>query len=123
LPSGSVIGERGTELDDAVDLLVAGAVGRAEVEVQPVLHGLALRHPDEEDVRTGSDHGELGVVGVVGLVRIVGVTVEDLLPEQPDDVRVVAVEREIADHAGHGVLLMKSPRRADVSQRRVAGAV
>jgi hypothetical protein len=48
------VGMSGTKVEQAADLFLLPPVDRADVDVEPVLGGLGLRHLQEDDVRHDS---------------------------------------------------------------------
>ena len=87
----------------ALDLLVAGAGAGSQVEVEPVLDRLVLRHLDEEQrvAAVGALDPALLVTGLVGVVRLVDV-LQHLLPPLGELVGVAAVDRGVRDVRRHG---------------------
>jgi hypothetical protein len=69
-----IVDRRRTEAHDTFDLVIAGTVGRLQVEMNPVLDLLALRHFDEEEPRlpSGSNDHALLVPGLIRIARDVG---------------------------------------------------
>ena len=87
---------------DAVDLVIARTVGRFKVKVNAVLHLLALRYLNEQQLRLMArpdDHALL----VPRLVRIAGHVpiAQHLLPERGKDERVAAIKRRMRDPRSH----------------------
>ena len=93
-----VVDQGGAGREQPVDLLVHGAVGRPEVEVDAVLDRLALGHLDEQHplaaVR-GEDHALL-VAGQVGVARVLG-EAQDLAPPDRLVVGVAGVDAGVRD--------------------------
>ncbi len=84
--------------DQALDLLVPGAVLRHQVEVDPVLDLLALLDPDEEQRDALRVDLDLRVTGHVALAQG---AVHHLRPEHREGVGVGAVERHMSHKRSH----------------------
>src|SRR5690606_4254655 len=92
---------RRAEPDQPLHLGVAASLPRPQVEVDPVLHRLALRHLEEEQLGAAAgDHDQRLVTsgGVVG----VDAPVQDPGPEGRERVRVGAVEGDRPDDRWQG---------------------
>ena len=78
------------------------AVGGTQVQVQPVLDLLGVRHLDEQQPgrAVGREDHALLVTGLVGVVGILGVA-EHLRPPDRLRVRVVGVDGEVTEIADH----------------------
>jgi hypothetical protein len=105
----------GTEAEQSGHLVVGAAVDRADVEVKPVLHGLALGHlyehqsgrhlagPDLLDGRyPGADLD-------LALCPLDHLEVQDLTPEGRESLRIVAVNDQLGEPTCHVSLLRVMP--------------
>src|SRR5215472_14243980 len=105
---GAVVDEhRGTEPDEPRDLLVLGTVGWADVEVDPVLNGLALGHVRECQRRWhratlvlafGHQRGANRDKSVVFALHLV---VKDRAPEPGEAAGIGTVDRKLGELTGH----------------------
>jgi hypothetical protein len=110
LPSGSAsttqllsdVGAGAAEPEQALDL--GGLIVGPHVEVHPVLHGLVLRHPEEEEVRRDTVLGAAGRRLDHDLVGFLMGTPppECLLPERSQPLGVGRVDTHALPSDAHG---------------------
>lgn len=97
------VGVPGAETEEATDLFVLLPVGWVDVEVEPVLAGLALRHAREGQRRRYWAPMALAcwqprrANGDKFVVRVVHLIVEDRAPEPRETARIGAVDRELGE--------------------------
>ena len=90
--------KRGTEREQALDLLVPGAVLGLEIQMHAVLHRLAVIDPDEQQGGSSSrDHG----FRIPRKVVISQRAVQSLGPKARKNERVGGVEGEMAYQRTH----------------------
>ncbi|GLZ33215.1 hypothetical protein Lesp02_54030 [Lentzea sp. NBRC 105346] len=97
-----VLEHRRPARDEPLDLLIARHVRRLQADVQPVLDRLLLGHLDEQVLDAVRQEDEaLGVAGVV--VRVHG-QAEHLAPPLGLLVGVRAVNGDVVNLGGHGLI-------------------
>jgi hypothetical protein len=101
------VGVPGTKAEQAADLFILPRAGRAEVQVEPVLAGLALGHAGECQRRR---HGAAMVVAVSHprganrdgfVVFVLHLVVEGRAPEPGETAGIGTVDREFGEPTGH----------------------
>jgi hypothetical protein len=100
-PAGAVVvpvilDERRAETEEPFDLLLAGAVRRFEVYVQPVLDRSRFGHRDEQHGRALAPGRELGRDEHLGVVVVVDVPAQNLCPEPAQLERFGAVDGDVS---------------------------
>src|SRR4051812_29563714 len=101
------VGVSSTDVEQATDLFVLLPVGWVDVEVEPVLDGLALGHARECQRRwhratmvlAFRHHG--GADCDNSVVFLLHLVVEDRAPELRETVGIGTVDRELGELAGH----------------------
>ena len=102
----AVVGhESGTQLEQAIHLLVARPLRRGEIQAQAAGPARRLRRLHEEHVRprAWADKQPLRVIGLVPVLRVL-LKIGDLGPEGDQRVRVLAVNGDVLDAHGYGIL-------------------
>jgi hypothetical protein len=96
-----------TEVEQSADLFVLLAVGRVDVQVEPVLDGLALGHARERQRRWHRANAFLafrnqrGANGDNFVVLVLHLVVKDRAPEPGETVRIGTVDLQLGELTGH----------------------
>src|SRR5215469_1551358 len=119
------VGVSGTQVEQATDLFLLLAVGRVDVEVEPVLDGLALGHMREcqrrghwaKAVLAFRHHGRANCDYFV--VRVADLVVKDRAPEPGESLGIGTVDRKLGEFTGH----VRTFQLGSWSAKREAAAV